>query len=103
MTGKYQLGNITGQQVTVGDHNTVNVSAQTAPALDELSRRVEHNAAAVQEIEAVLAQLREELQQRPPRRERIQALLATLTTGAGALTAMVEGIDKLRQSIGLSA
>ncbi|MCU7727002.1 hypothetical protein ODJ79_25015 [Actinoplanes sp. KI2] len=69
-------------------------------AVADLSRTVQANADAIRQIEAALAELRAELASRQPRPGRIRELLTTLGTGAGALTAVVEGIESLRQVAG---
>ncbi|MET7970918.1 hypothetical protein [Micromonospora sp. NPDC005305] len=97
----FQTGSISGQNIVVGDGNQVAYHGSWSPALEALSQRVQQNVATVQEIEAALAELRAELQRQPVRRERVRELLTTLATGAGALTAMVESIDKVRQALGL--
>jgi hypothetical protein len=90
-------GNIISTNLVQGDGGHIII---TNAAVDELSRTVQANADAVQQIEATLAQLQAEMASGRPRQNRIRELLTTLGTGAGALTAMVEGIDKVRQAAG---
>jgi hypothetical protein len=77
--------------VTVGDLNTMNV----------LNAQVGDLQANVKQIEATLAELHTEMARPKPDRNRLQTLLATLTAGAGSVTALVDGVEKVRQALGL--
>lgn len=96
----FQTNHITATNLQQGDHNTFHADG-SEPSVAALAERVEASAAGIREIEAALAELREELARRPPRRERVRELLGTLTTGAGTVTALVEGVDQVRQALGL--
>jgi hypothetical protein len=89
-------GNITATNLVQGDGGYIVNNA----AVDELTRTVHANADVVQQIEAVLTQLKAEMASGRPRQKRIRELLTTLGTGAGALTAIVEGVEKIRQAAG---
>ena len=100
----FDIGGISGKQenLVIGDHAVVTSYGSAPPELAELANRVDQHAGTIQEIEAVLAELRTELERQPVRRERVRELLATLTAGGGALTAVVDGIEQVRQSLGAS-
>jgi hypothetical protein len=89
---EFKIGKISATNMTVGDHNKLIVG--------DLARSVQANADTVQQIEATLAQLQAEMASPQPRQKRIRELLTTLGSGAGALTAMVEGIERVRQAVG---
>lgn len=95
----FHTGKIEAEQVLQGDYGTINVT-NAAASLDELSTRVDESVASIREIEAAIVALRDELGRKPMRMERIRALLSTLATGAGTITSMVEGVEKVRQAIG---
>ena len=90
-------GNITANNLVQGDSGQITVNHA---AVDELARTVQANADAVQQIEATLAELQAEMTSDRPRPGRIRELLTTLGSGAGALTAMVDGIERIRQAAG---
>ncbi|SNY65285.1 hypothetical protein [Paractinoplanes atraurantiacus] len=90
-------GNITADNLLQGDGGQIVVNNA---AVGELARTVQENADAVQQIEAALAQLQAEMASGRPRQARLRELLTTLTGGAGALTAMVEGIEKIQRAVG---
>jgi hypothetical protein len=90
-------GHVRAEHLIQGDHNQVVIGSA---AVGELARTVEANAGAVRQIEATLAELQAELASNHPRQDRLRQLLATLGSGAGALTAMVDGIEKVRQAVG---
>lgn len=90
-------GNITATNLVQGDGGQITVNNA---AVDELARTVQANADAVQQIEATLAELQAEMTSEQPRPSRIRELLTTLGSGAGALTAMVDGIERIRQAAG---
>jgi demethoxyubiquinone hydroxylase (CLK1/Coq7/Cat5 family) len=85
-------GNITANTLIQGDHAKVTI--------DEVARTVQENAAAVREIEPTIAELRAELSSSRPRPSRIRELLTTLGAATGALTAILGGIEKIRQAAG---
>jgi hypothetical protein len=90
-------GDIIADNVVQGDHSKVVINNA---AVGELSRTIQAHAGTVQQIEAALTELRAELASNRPRQARLRELLATLGSGAGALTAMVDGIEKVRQAVG---
>ncbi|MGX6603196.1 hypothetical protein ACWKSP_13800 [Micromonosporaceae bacterium Da 78-11] len=98
-----RIGNLHAVTSVVGDGNNVTAHGGPPPELDELAAEVQAGAASIRDIEATLEELRAELAKQPVRKERVRALLATLTTGAGTLTAMVDGVEKVRQALGLQA
>lgn len=100
--GKFNLGPVTGTNVVVGDNAVINAGSTGSAQVAELSRQVHESAASIQQMEAALEELRAVLQERPVRKERVRELLATLTAGAGTLTAMLDGIEKVRQALGLN-
>ena len=90
-------GDINGENIQVGDENQMLV---TRRAVSELSGTVQKNAEAVREIKEALAALQEEMATGRPRQARLRELLTTLSGGVGALTVMVESIEKVRQAVG---
>jgi hypothetical protein len=91
VTAKFNIGNVTGGEgghIVIGDHAVINAQ------VGELQQNVK-------QIEKTLADLQAEMAKPEPDRNRLQKLLATLTAGAGSVTALVDGVEKVRQALGI--
>jgi hypothetical protein len=99
----FELGDVKGRNVMIGDNNVLHAGGNGVASLDELARRMQEGTRSIGEMEAALADLRDELSRRQQRPERVKALLAVLGAGAQAVAAVAVGVDKVRETLGLAS
>jgi hypothetical protein len=101
--------------VQVGEQNTMSVSGPTTvqrdttnigagtdvlAALAALSTQLQQGHEAIRAMDATIAELRAELEHRPPRRERLLGLLRLLGAGASDVTAITAAAENVQHMLG---
>jgi hypothetical protein len=93
MTSKFDIGGVTGGaggSVVIGDKAQVVLNGQIGGLEDT-----------IRQMQKALAEMQAEMDKPKPDKGRVQGLLTTLTAGAGSVTALVDGVEKVRQILGL--